>query len=136
MPGRAIGGSRPSRFLKAVLCAAVRLAVPSLPFDDADGSVARLEALLAQASASQQKQARTLALEVTRERTTVNLSTWARALARTADRVGLLLCCDVAIAARADGELAGIDALDDLVDFAVGRGHLAARRALGLSIDV
>jgi len=136
MPGRAIGGSRPSRFLKAVLCAAVRLAVPSLPFDDADGSVARLEALLSQASASQQKQARTLALEVTRERTTVNLSTWARALARTADRVGLLLCCDVAIAARADGELAGIDALDDLVDFAVGRGHLAARRALGLSIDV
>ncbi len=136
MPGRAIGGSRPSRFLKAVLCAAMRLAVPSLAFDDADGSLARLEGLLADASASLKKQARTLALEVTRERTTVNLSRWASALARTADRVGLLLCGDVAVAARADGELAGIDALDNLVDFAVGKDHLAARRSLGLSIDV
>ena len=73
---------------------------------------------------------------VTHGRTTINLTNWARALGRTADRVGMLLCGDPATAGRIAAGWLTPDALDDLLDYALSADHLAVRRALGLAVDV
>ena len=66
----------------------------------------------------------------------INLSEWARGLSRTADRVGLLLCGDLPAATRFVREAGNSAAVGDLIDFAVGPDYLAARVAMGLSVDV
>ena len=63
-----------------------------------------------------------------------NLSKWAKALARTADRAGLLVSGDLPAARRFAAESTAMG--DDLVDFALSPAHLALRTELGLSIDV
>jgi hypothetical protein len=68
-----------------------------------------------------------------RSRREVNLSDWARALNRTAARVGLLLSGDLLRAGAAVSEDDGPEALDDLVAFAVSPEHLDLRDELGLS---
>jgi hypothetical protein len=57
-------------------------------------------------------------------------------MARTADRVGLLVCGDPAAALRACEAVGGPPAADDLCAWATGPEHLAARSVLGISIDV
>ena len=67
---------------------------------------------------------------------TLNLSRYARAIARTADRIGLLLCNDLGVAVRIVMAGGAPGAENDLIDFALGDAYLAARQALGLSIAV
>lgn len=130
-PGRAVGASRPGRVLKAIVLAIVREAAGSeLGVDDplaekADAAVANLPADV-------REQARASALRLlSRSGGGLNLSLWARSLARTADRAGMLLCGDVPAAfsgANASGELD-----KDLVEFAFSAAHVNLRSQLGLS---
>jgi hypothetical protein len=79
-------------------------------------------------------QARNLALRMLARTPHLNLSRWARSLARTADRVGMLVCGDLPAARRYAADGGATD--DDLVEFALGADHLRLRAELGLSIDV
>ncbi|HVV87957.1 MAG TPA: hypothetical protein VHE35_33180, partial [Kofleriaceae bacterium] len=58
-----------------------------------------------------------------------NLSRWAQALGRTADRFGLLVCGDIPTALRLAGDRSGDGGLHD---FARSPTFLALRAALGL----
>lgn len=135
-PGRAVGGSRPARVLKRVVLAAFAAAAPQaaagLLGTDRD-SVAAQAAFAALDDELQQK-ARAVVLRLVARSPSFNLSKWARGLARTADRAGLLVSGDLPAARRFAVEHGAHD--DDVVDFALSPAHLALRAELGLSIDV
>jgi hypothetical protein len=70
------------------------------------------------------------------ENRTINLSRWTRAMGRTADRVGLVLCGDLPAAARFARETGDVEATMDLLDFAISPSFGKLRVEMGLSIDV
>ena len=137
LPGRAAAGALPSRQLKATLLATMTLAAPSLRVADPDGDIAKIRTQLAQASP-------TLAREVAAgcerlvkgPQATLNLARYTRGMARTADRVGLLLCNQLDAAVRIVVQGSAPEAKDDLIDFALSDEYLAARETLGFSIAV
>jgi CheY-like chemotaxis protein/tetratricopeptide (TPR) repeat protein len=135
-PGRAIGGSRPSRLLKAATLAVFSEAVPGSSLPDTDSSIAEMRAALAQLDATSLDHAKRVVMHITGRSRSLNLSQWVRALARTADRVGLLLCGDLPSAARFAEDSGGLAATEELVDFSISSAHLTLRQQMGLSIDV
>jgi hypothetical protein len=77
-------------------------------------------------------QARAAALRLlSRQGGGLNLSLWARALSRTADRTGMLLCGDVPAAFAGAKEMGDLDR--DLIEFAYSAAHVTLRRQLGMS---
>jgi hypothetical protein len=108
-------------------------------FREASGSVIGIEDPLAsgaadvvsQLPAASRVQARAAALRLLSRGDGVNLSTWARSLSRTADRVGMLLCGDVPAAVAAAREIGDLDR--DLVEFAYSAAHVKLRAQLGLA---
>nr|MBA3819411.1 hypothetical protein [Deltaproteobacteria bacterium] len=76
-------------------------------------------------------QARAAALRLLSRDQGVNLSLWARALSRTADRAGMLLCGDVPAAIAGAKEVGDLDR--DLVEFSYSFAHVQLRRQLGLA---
>jgi len=135
-PGRAIGGSRPSRFLRSAVLAAWLAVDPTATVDDPDGSLAELRTAIRQLGPGVLRDLQGLVGTIVRHSRTLNLSRWARGLARTADRVGLLVCGDLPAAVRFAADSGVSDAADELIDFAIGAPHLSLRARLGLSIDV
>jgi DNA-binding response OmpR family regulator/tetratricopeptide (TPR) repeat protein len=135
-PGRAVGGSRPARVLKAITLALLAEAAPSAAesIGDDDGMIGRARDGLDALSMEARAQARNLVLRLVSRSPHLNLSRWARALSRTADRVGLLVCGDLPAARRYAADGGATD--DDLVEFALSSEHLRLRSELGLSIDV
>jgi len=129
-PGRAVGASRPGRVLRAVVLAVFR---------EASGSAVGIEDPLASSAAdvvstlpaTNRVQARAAALRLLSRGDGLNLSVWARALSRTADRAGLLLCGDVPAAFAGAKEISELD--HDLVEFAYSAAHVKLRAYLGLS---
>jgi hypothetical protein len=86
---------------------------------------------VARLPAQNRVQARAAALRLLSRGGGLNLSTWARALTRTADRAGMLLCGDVPAAFAAAREIGELDR--DLVEFAYSAAHVNLRQALGLA---
>ena len=129
-PGRAVGASRPGRELRAIMLAVFREASGSeIGTEDAlASSAADVVAMLPAAS---RVQARGAALRLLSRGDGLNLSTWARALSRTADRAGLLLCGDVPAAFAGAREIGELDR--DLIEFAYSAAHVKLRTQLGLS---
>jgi tetratricopeptide (TPR) repeat protein len=130
-PGRAVGASRPGRVLKAVVLAIVREAAGTeLGVDDP--LAPRATAAIGELSPAVRAQARAAAIRLlSRSGGGLNLSLWARALSRTADRAGLLLCRDVPAAVAGARDMGDLD--KDLIEFAFGAAHVSLRRQLGLS---
>jgi tetratricopeptide (TPR) repeat protein len=128
-PGRAVGASRPGRVLRAIVLAVFR---------EASGSEIGVEDSLASSAAdvvsllpaANRVQARGTALRLLSRGDGLNLSMWARALSRTADRAGLLLCGDVPAAFAGAREIGELDR--DLVEFAFSAAHVKLRSQLGL----
>jgi hypothetical protein len=129
-PGRAVGGSRPGRVLRAIVLAVFR---------EASGSAVGIEDPLASNAAdvvatlpaANRVQARAAALRLLSRGDGLNLSMWARSLSRTADRAGMLLCGDVPVAFAGAREIGELDR--DLVEFAYSAAHVRLRAQLGLS---
>jgi tetratricopeptide (TPR) repeat protein len=129
-PGRAVGASRPGRVLRAIVLAVFR---------EASGSEIGVEDPLASSAAdvvsilpaASRVQARAAALRLLSRGDGLNLSMWARALSRTADRAGLLLCGDVPAAFAGAREIGELDR--DLVEFAYSAAHVKLRAQLGVS---
>lgn len=130
-PGRAVGASRPGRVLKAVVLAIVREAAGSQL--GADEPLAKqAEQAVATLPSEIRAQARAAALRLLS--TTgggLNLSLWSRALSRTADRAGMVLCGDVPASFAGAKEMGDLD--KDLVEFSYSAAHVSLRRQLGLS---
>lgn len=127
-PGRAVGASRPGRVLRSVVLAIVREAAGTeLGIDDPLAS--RAQRAVAELSPAAQSQARAAAIRLlSRSGGGLNLSTWARALSRTADRAGLLLCGDIPAAFAGAKDVGELD--KDLVEFAYSAAHVTLRRML------
>ncbi len=129
-PGRAVGASRPGRVLRAIVLAVFR---------EASGSAVGIEDPLASSAAdvvstlpaTNRVQARAAALRLLSRGDGLNLSLWARALSRTADRAGMLLCGDVPAAFAGAKEISDLD--HDLIEFAYSAAHVKLRAHLGLS---
>ena len=129
-PGRAVGASRPGRVLRAIVLAVFREASGSeIGVDDPLASSAA--DVVSQLPAASRVQARAAALRLLSRGDGLNLSMWARALSRTADRAGLLLCGDVPAAFAGAREIGELDR--DLVEFAYSAAHVKLRAQLGLA---
>ncbi len=130
-PGRAVGASRPGRMLRALVLAIVREAAGT-DLGHEDPLAPRAEAAIRMLPGSAREGARASALRLlSKSGGGLNLSLWAKSLARTADRAGLLLSGDVPAAfagAREVGELER-----DLLDFAYSASHVTLRQQLGLN---
>ncbi len=135
-PGRTFAGSRPARLLKAAVLAVFRTLHPSAPVPDPDGYMAAVEARLQALDPRSLSRAKALVGQLTQRSTALNLSQWSRALGRTADRVGLILCGDLPAAVRFARDSSNSEAIDDLIDFAVGSNCWTLRDEVGLSIAV
>jgi CheY-like chemotaxis protein len=133
-PGRAAGGALPSRTLKGFLLGAMVLTVPGLTVDDPDGSIELLRQRLALLAPESQVRLRELVARISREKSSLNLSRWARSLARSADRAGLLVCNDLCTAVRVVAQTGTRGAEEELCDFALSEVYLEAREALGLAV--
>ncbi|MDB4967861.1 MAG: response regulator receiver protein [Myxococcales bacterium] len=136
-PGRAVAGALPSRQLKQALLATLTLAAPSMKVEDPDGEIRAMRTALGTASPTLGRDIAPLCERIIAgAQATLNLGRYGRALARTADRVGLLLCNDLPAAVRIVIAAGAPGAENDLIDFALSDEYLAAREALGLSIAV
>lgn len=137
-PGRAVGASRPARVMRALFLALFKETVGD-PGASGDAEITGdlgvedpARAALASLDRATRDQARALAQRLLARSQDHNLSRWALALGRTADRFGLLVCGDVPVAVRlavsptADG---------DLLDFARSEAFLRLRAALGLTVS-
>jgi tetratricopeptide (TPR) repeat protein len=132
-PGRAVGGSRPGRVLRAIVLAVFREASGSaIGVEDAFASAAA--DVVATLPAANRVQARAAALRLLSRGDGLNLSLWARSLSRTADRAGMLLCGDVSAAFAGAKEIGDLDR--DLIEFAFSAAHVKLRAQLGLSRGV
>jgi hypothetical protein len=133
-PGRAVGASRPGRVLRALVLAVVRDATGTeIGLDDPLAATAA--DALATLSTTVRGHARTGVLRLlSRGGDALNLSLWAKALSRTADRAGLLLCGDVPAAFAGAREVGELD--NDLVEFAYSAAHVKLRADLGLATGV
>jgi len=130
-PGRLVACSRSARVLKGLFLSAVEYAVPSATVADSDGNIARGKAWIQRAPIELQRNIRDALTDITKNRASVNLSQWARGVAHTAERAGLLACGDpaAALAKKPDGSELSIE----LCDYAISGDHLQLRAALGVS---
>jgi len=123
-PGRAAGASRPARVLRALIMSLFR---ETSSAEDGDDPAVR--AALAGLDQQVRDQARGLVSRLLARSPDHNLSRWAQALGRTADRFGLLVCGDLPVALRlAEG------GDRDLLAFASSPEFLRLRAALGLDL--
>jgi hypothetical protein len=145
-PEHLLRSAFPSRGqLQTALLAAVKLFQPALAIPDARtrtlaALVQRIDRVLQPAAREQ------LAKSVQRlcgdsASPSETISRWWNAIDMTADRVGLILCNDLEIAARAiagdarQADLAPADRLVELLRFASSEAYLALRTQLGITID-
>jgi DNA-binding response OmpR family regulator/tetratricopeptide (TPR) repeat protein len=137
LPGRAVAGALPSRQLKQTVLAAMTLAQPSLRVDDPDGEIKAIRVALTSAAPQLAREIAPMCERIVAgSQATLNLGRYARGLARTADRVGLLLCNDLSTAVRIVMAAGAPGAENELIDFALSDEFLEAREALGLSVSV
>ncbi|MCU1282679.1 MAG: response regulator receiver protein [bacterium] len=137
LPGRAVAGALPSRQLKQTVLAAMTLAHPSLRVDDPDGEIKTIRVALTSTAPTLARDVAPMCERIVAgSQATLNLGRYARGLARTADRVGLLLCNDLSTAVRIVMAAGAPGAENELIDFALSDEYLEAREALGLSVCV
>lgn len=136
LPGRTIAASRPARLLKSAVLALFSQINPNAMVDDPHGQVAHVRGNLSLLNPVVLDQAQRLVSRITATSQSLNLSRWIRALGRTADRVGFLLCGDLPAALRFMRDSGSGEGSDDLIDFALSGGVLSLRAQVGLSIDV
>jgi hypothetical protein len=134
LPGRALGGSHPAGVLKRFVLGSYFVRHPELGQPDAETApvVAAIKAL----PPNTLHQVGALVDDLQTHQPNLNLSEWRRALARTANRVGLLMCGDIPASIRFVEGTAGGEAATALLRFAISPTLSALRSELGLSIEV
>ncbi|HWN70943.1 MAG TPA: response regulator [Haliangium sp.] len=136
LPGRALAASRPARLLRAAVLAVFSRLEAGAAGDDPLDQVAQVQASLDLVAPGALAQAQEVVARITTKSQSLNLSRWVRALGRTANRLGLLLCGDLPAAVRFARDSGTTEGIDDLIDFAVSESFTEVRVQTGLSIDV
>ncbi|HUS67596.1 MAG TPA: response regulator [Kofleriaceae bacterium] len=134
-PGRTMASSQPARLLKQVMLASFA-ATHQGGADDGDATVGELTNAISLLDSEALAEVSRLLEYMRSENRTINLSRWTRAMGRTGDRVGLVLCGDLPAAVRFSRETAEAESLLDLLDFAISPSFGKLRQQMGLSIDV
>lgn len=135
--GRTLSSALPARQLRRLFFAAVLLVRPDAPLDDPDGSVAQLRDRFAQQPPEWRRQIATQIDQLLGPgRNQLNLHAFARGVARSADRVGFLLCGDLVTAATIVRDEGADEAVGALIDYAISETAGNARDALGLTVMV
>lgn len=138
-PGRGVAGSRPARRLRSMLLgclAAGGFGGGGIALDPEDALAAESRAWFLGAPDSRREDIKRLLIRLTAGKANLNLSRWLRAMTHTADRVGMVLCGDPAVALRGAESAGGPEAAADLLEWATSPAHLRLRRELGRSVDV
>jgi CheY-like chemotaxis protein/tetratricopeptide (TPR) repeat protein len=138
-PGRAVAGSRPARRLKSMLLgclAAGGFGAGGFALDPGDELAAQSRAWILGSPESRRADVHRILRRLTAGRASLNLSRWLRAMSATADRVGMVLCGDPALALRGADAAGGPDAAAELLDWALAKDHLVLRKKMGRSVDV
>jgi two-component system chemotaxis response regulator CheY len=130
-PGRAAAVAKTGRQLRPYFVALLALARGAKTVPDSQANEALQ--LIAEAPAGFKMVAVEVGTRLQRGRKAVDLSGWTRGLARTADRIGLLLSGDLLRAGHTVAEEGGPAALEDLLAFALSPEHLDLREELGLN---
>jgi|GEM_PF-1289726 len=129
-PGRIAGSSRSGRQLRPFLMACMALGRKTLSGSEVDPEIiAHIEAVDPAAKAILGE----LGSRLVRDRSAINLSAWARALGRTATRLGLMISGDVLRVGMIVSEEEGPEALEDFLEFALSIEHIELREELGIS---
>jgi hypothetical protein len=131
-PGRALGASRPARVLKAVVIAMFNEAAGASIASGDERLAAEARGALDVLAFDARTQARGAVLRLVAKQPDLNLSRWARAVARTADRAGLLLAGDLPAALTAVRDAGGDE--EALIEFGTGKNHQQLRSALGITV--
>lgn len=135
--GRTLSSALPARQLRRLFFAAVLLVRPDAPLDDPDGTVAQFRERFAQQPPEWRRRIATQIDQLLGPgRNQLNLAAFARGVARSADRVGFLLCGDLVTAATIVRDEGADEAVEALIDYAVSEAAGHARDALGLSVMV
>lgn len=136
LPGRSLGGSHSGGLLKRVVLAAFYVVHPDTapPTCDAEtqAAIMSIEGL----GGPTRRRLGELVDATAARSQNLNLSAWKQSLARTANRIGLLLCGDVPSAVRFTSDTGGSEAADEVLRWVINGGYGRARSALGLTIDV
>ena len=134
--GRRLGGSHSGTLLKKVVLAAFYVTHPETPRGELDPSIRPFISDIERLDASVLRRLDELMVATASSNPNLNLSGWKNALARTADRVGLVLCGDFPSSLRFARDTGAGEADVALLRFAIRGGFSKARALLGLSIDV
>ncbi|HVK84641.1 MAG TPA: DUF4388 domain-containing protein [Kofleriaceae bacterium] len=129
-PGRSVGASRPGRVLRAAVMATFREASGSTVGSD-DPLAGAASKALGVLAGDARTGARAAALRLLSRGGGLNLTAWARALSRTADRAGMLLAGDVPAAFAGAADMGELER--DLQEFAFSAAHVKLRLQLGLT---
>jgi CheY-like chemotaxis protein/Tfp pilus assembly protein PilF len=133
--GRTMASSQPARLLKQVMLAAFA-ATHQGGGEDGDATVTELRNAISLLDSTALAEMARLLEYMRSENRSINLSRWTRAMGRTGDRVGLVLCGDLPAAVRFARETGEAESLLDLLDFAISPSFGKLRAQMGLSIDV
>jgi hypothetical protein len=129
--GRIAGVCRNGRQLRPYFVALLALARGAASAPDAEAT--EVMGKISASPAGFKMVALEVGTRLQRGRRAVDLSGWTRALARTGDRLALLLSGDLVRVGQAVAEEGNAEALDDLLAFALSAEHLELREELGLS---
>lgn len=128
-PGRLAGSARSGGQMRPYFVAALTLANATGPVQGADALAA--VGVLSGLNASAKARILQAALAIKQNYDNLNLSVWARGLARIATRLALIISGDLLRVGRAVAEEDGPAALDDLIAYALSLDYLDFRRELG-----
>lgn len=134
--GRAFGTALSTKQLRAVLMAAMKVVAPRLKTEDSDGSIGRIHDRLMKAPEAFRVRLTEVISDLTKERSSLNISRWMRGMARSADRLALVISGDPALVLSHLGDGAKTEVTDELQAYALSDAHLELRRLLGTSIAV
>jgi DNA-binding response OmpR family regulator/tetratricopeptide (TPR) repeat protein len=135
-PGRKLAGVLETPKLKTLLMATMMMVAPKLKAQDPHGEISATRDRLSRAPRPLKEELAKIIMELTRQRTSLNIGRWYRGLLATSRRAALLMVGDLADVLEEVSPKHRSQALADLGLYALCDEHFQARRRLGISVAV
>ncbi len=134
--GRTFAGALTSSSLKSLLMGAMLLVAPKLNIKDPTGEIHKIRDGLSNIPLKLKEELTAVIMTLTKQRSSLNLGRWTRAVKISSLRWGLLMVGDLVPLVKWVGEEIRKEILVILIDYALSDAYLEARRHLGLTVDV
>lgn len=134
--GRAFGIALSTKQLRNVLMAAMKVVAPRLKVEDPGGAIGRIHDRLQAAPEDLRTRLTEVITSLTKERSSLNITRWMKGMARSADRLALVVVTDPELVLASYPGAARPEALEAIQSFALSPGHMELREHLGTSIAV